>query len=96
MEALDLTQLFRGKYRLARSRDVHVDICHASELAGYWLTVSERIDERTLIARRLMPVISALAIESHVQFMGAGVRALMRELTVDYKNHKRRATPHVR
>jgi hypothetical protein len=96
MEALDLTLLFKGKYRLARSRDVHVGIQHAVELAGYWLTVSEHVDERTLTAKRLMPVLSALRVETHVQFMGAGVRVLMRELTVEYKAHKRRATQHVR
>jgi len=96
MEALDLTQLFRGKYRLARSRDVHVNIHHAVELAGYWLTVAEHVDGRALFAKRLMPVVPALTVESHMQSIGAGVRVLMRELTVEYKAHKRRATPHVR
>jgi hypothetical protein len=96
MEALDLTQFFKVKYPFTRSRDVRVDVRHAVDHQGYWLIVSERVDELTFIVRRLMGTVSALTADSEIQFIRVAIRLLMRELTVQYKAHKRRATPDVR
>jgi hypothetical protein len=96
MEALDLTQFFRAKYPFTRSRDVRVDIQHAVAHDGYWLIVSERVDGVTFLTKRLMGSVSALTPLMEIQFMRIAIGVLMRELTVQYKNHKRRATPHVR
>jgi len=96
MEALDLTQFFKVKYPFTRSRDVRVDVQHAVDHMGYWLVVSERVDGLTFIAKRLMGTVSALTADIEIQFMRIAIGVLMRELTVQYKDHKRRATPHVR
>lgn len=96
MEALDLTHFFKVKYPFTRSRDVRVDIRHAVNHDGYWLIVSERVDDLTFIAKRLMGTVSALTVDIEIQFIRIAIGVLMRTLTVQYKDHKRRATPHVR
>jgi len=94
MEALDLTKLFGVGFWFSRSRDIELQWFQAPDVDATQLVLSERIGRTVLIETRYIK--GWFPRQLHLRVLLEAIQDMEHELTLQYKAHKRRATPHVR
>jgi hypothetical protein len=89
-----LKNLFKTRYSLARSRDIHMACSESPINNGYILELREYVGTECL--RVTKPVGYVRDVKSQVGVMWLVFDELMAALTAQYKNLKRRSTRDVR
>jgi hypothetical protein len=94
MEALDLTKLFGYGFWFSQTRDIELHAFQAPHVDAIQLTLYERVEGTVLSETRY--ITGWFPRQQLLRVIVEAIQDMERELTVKYKEHKRRATPHVR